>query len=148
MPLPETKLSRMAMKKDAPRSSIQQTCCAIYARSATVKKPDQDNSISRQVAKCKRFAKENGWTIWEDCIFTDCGKSGLKINSALRDLIRLARTDPKRFDVLLSTGIDRIARDAGLLFQILEVLQKHGVEIRFVAPDGSTTLKREDLQVG
>lgn len=125
------------MKKDAPRPSIQQTCCAIYARSATVKKPDQDNSISRQVAKCKRFARQNGWTVWEDCIFTDSGKSGLKVNSALQDLMRLARIDPKRFDVLLCTGVDRIARDPDLVFQIHETLKELRVEIRFVEPGES-----------
>jgi DNA invertase Pin-like site-specific DNA recombinase len=127
----------MAMKKDAQTPSIQETRCAIYARSATVKKPDQDNSISRQVAKCKRFAKENGWIVWEDCIFTDSGQSGLKVNSALRALMRLARTDPKRFDVLLCTGIDRIARDPDIVFQIHEVLKERRVEIRFVEHGGS-----------
>ena len=122
------------MQKDAPKSSIQQTCCAIYARSATVKRPDQDNSISRQVAKCKRFARENGWIVWEDCIFTDSGQSGLKINSALRALMRVARNNPKRFDVLLCTGIDRIARQPDLVFQVHEALKERRVEIRFVEP--------------
>jgi hypothetical protein len=32
--------------------------CAIYARTATVKKPDEDNSITQQVERWKRLAKE------------------------------------------------------------------------------------------
>jgi DNA invertase Pin-like site-specific DNA recombinase len=135
----------MPMKKDAPRSSIQQTCCAIYARGATVKKPDQHNSISRQVAKCKRFAKENGWIVWEDCIFTDSGKSGLKVNSGLKDLIRVAASNPKPFEVLLCTATDRIARDTSIVNRIYETLTKCGVDIRFVGPWPSPALKQGHL---
>ena len=85
--------------------------CAIYARTATVKKPNEDNSITHQVARCKRFAKEKEWTVRDDCIFTDSGQSGLTVNSALKDLMRIAAINPKPFEVLLCTSIDRIARD-------------------------------------
>lgn len=116
-------------KKDTTGRFGQPIRCAIYARSATVKKPNEQNSISRQIAECKRFAEVKKWIIWENCIFTDSGQSGLKLNSGLRELMRAAGADPKQFDVLLCTGVDRIARDSGLVFRIDELLKKQGVEI-------------------
>ena len=105
--------------------------CAIYARTATVKKPDEDNSIIQQVERCKRFAKEKDWIVSDDSIFTDSGQSGLKVNSGLKDLMRIAAVNPKPFDVLLCTSIDRIARDTGLVIRIHEGLKAFGVEIHF-----------------
>ncbi len=92
--------------------------CAIYARTATVKKPDEDNSITQQVERCKRLAKEKEWIVSDDSIFADSGQSGLKVNSGLKDLMRIAAVNPKPFDVLLCTSIDRIARDTDLVIRI------------------------------
>src|SRR5215472_7789844 len=99
---------------DASRRSGQPIRCAIYARTATVKKPNEQNSITWQIAECERFAKGKNWTIWENCIFTDSGQSGLKVNSGLRELMRAAEANPKHFDVMLCTGVHRIARDSDL----------------------------------
>lgn len=106
------------------------TRCAIYSRTATVKQASEDNSIAQQVATCKRFAKRKGWTVSEDSIFTDSGKSGLSPNLGLKDLLRTAATRPKWFDVLLCTATDRIARDTGLAIRVHRALKQHGVEIR------------------
>lgn len=105
--------------------------CAIYARTATVKRPDEDNSITQQVERCKRFAKEQEWIVRDDSIFADSGQSGLKVNSGLKDLMRIAAVNPKPFDVLLCTSMDRIARDTDLAHRINEALKEFGVEIRF-----------------
>jgi DNA invertase Pin-like site-specific DNA recombinase len=118
-------------KKTAYRSPGQLTCCAIYARTATVKKPKEGNSITKQVAKCKRLAKGQGWIVREDCIFTDSGKSGLKVNSGLKDLLHNAAVEPKSFDVLLCVSTDRIARSTGLAIRIHRAIKKYAVEIRF-----------------
>ena len=105
--------------------------CAIYARTATVKKPDEDNSIPQQAERCKRFAKEQGWIVSDDSIFADSGQSGLRINSVLKDLMRIAAVNPKPFDVLLCNSIDRIARDTDLVIRIHNGLKAFGVEIHF-----------------
>jgi DNA invertase Pin-like site-specific DNA recombinase len=105
--------------------------CAIYARTATVKKPDEDNSITQQVERCKRLAKEKDWIVSDDYIFTDSGQSGLRVNSGLKNLMRIAAVNPKSFDVLLCTSIDRIARDTDLVIRIHKVLKRIGVGIRF-----------------
>jgi DNA invertase Pin-like site-specific DNA recombinase len=105
--------------------------CAIYARTATVKEPDEANSITQQVGRCTRFAKRKGWFVSDDYIFTDSGKSGLTVNSMLKDLMRIAAVNPKPFDVLLCTSIDRIARDTDLAIRIHVTLKRYGVEIRF-----------------
>jgi len=116
------------MKKKAGSQPLR---CAIYARTATVKKPDEVNSITQQVERCKRFAKERDWIARDGYIFTDSGQSGLRVNSGLKDLMRIAAASPKPFDVFLCTSIDRIARDTGLAIRINEALKEFGVEIRF-----------------
>lgn len=105
--------------------------CAIYARTATVTKPSERNSLTRQIRRCIRFAKGNGWAVKEDCIFTDSGKSGLKVNSGLQDLLRIAAVKPKPFDVLLCSSGERIARDDDLSIRIHKALKAFGVQIRF-----------------
>jgi len=104
--------------------------CAIYARTATVKKPDEDNSITQQVERCKRLAKEKDWIVSDDYIFTDSGQSGLRVNSGLKNLMRIAAVNPKSFDVLLCTSIDRIARDTDLVIRIHKALKRFGVGSR------------------
>lgn len=122
-------------KKPAYRPCSQSLRCAIYARTATVKMPTEENSIRHKVATCKRFARGRGWTVRRDCIFTDSGHSGLTVNSALKDLMCSAAIKPKPFEVLLCTSIDRIARDTSLVIRIHKMLKKYGVEIRFAEPD-------------
>ena len=105
--------------------------CVIYARTATVKEPDEVNSIAHQVERCKRFAKEKEWIVSDEYIFTDSGLSGLRMNSGLKELMRIAAVNPKPFNVLLCTSIDRIARDTDLVIRIHEGLKAFGVEIHF-----------------
>lgn len=119
------------MKKTAHKPCSQPTRCAIYARTATVKQASEENSIAQQVATCECFAKRKGWIVREECVFTDSGKSGLRANLGLKDLLCIAAARPKSFDVLLCTAIDRIARDTGLVIKVHTALKKHGVEIRF-----------------
>ena len=105
--------------------------CAIYARTATVKKSDEINSITQQVERCKCFAKEKDWIVSDDYIFTDSGKSGLTVNSGLKDMMRIAAVNPKPFDVMVCTSIDRIARDTDFVIRIHKALKRFGVGIRF-----------------
>jgi DNA invertase Pin-like site-specific DNA recombinase len=123
------------MKKASHKPPSQPTRCAIYARTATVKQASEDNSIAKQVAACKRFAKRKGWIVRNDSIFADSGKSGLSANLGLKTLLRIATTSPKSFDALLCTAIDRIARNTGLVIRIYRALKKRGVEIRFAEDD-------------
>jgi DNA invertase Pin-like site-specific DNA recombinase len=118
-------------KKTTHKPPSRRSLCAIYARAATVKQASKDNSIAQQVAACKRFAKGNGWIVRKDSVFTDSGKSGLSVNPALKELLRIAAANSKSFDVLLCTTIDRIGRDTGLVMRIHEMLKQHGVEVCF-----------------
>jgi DNA invertase Pin-like site-specific DNA recombinase len=129
------------MKKTTHKPRTQPTRCAIYARTATVKQASEDNSIARQVATCKRYAKRKGWIVREDSIFTDSGKSGLSANLALKDLLSIAAISPKSFDVLVCTAIDRIARDTSLAVRVHRALRKHGIEIQYVEIGDCATLK-------
>ena len=120
------------MKKASHNPPSQPTRGAIYARTATVKQASEDNSIAQQVAACKRFAKRKGWIVRRDFVFIDSGKSGLSVNSGLKDLLHIAVVSPKTFDVLLCTEIDRIARDASLAIRVHRALRKRGIEIKYV----------------
>ena len=120
------------MKKASQKPRSQPIRCAIYARTGTVKQASEDNSITQQVAACKRFAKRKGWIVRKDFVFTDSGKSGLSVNSGLKDLLRIAVVNSKSFDVLLCTAIDRIARDASLAIRVHRALRKRGIEIQYV----------------
>jgi DNA invertase Pin-like site-specific DNA recombinase len=132
-------------KKTADKRRSQPKHCAIYARTASVKQASEDNSIAQQVAKCKRYAKRKGWIVREDCIFTDSGKSGLTVNSGLKDLLIIAAVKPKMFDVMLCTRTDRIGRDTSVLIRAHETLKQCGVEIRFAELGAAAALELDLL---
>lgn len=134
------------MKKASQKPRSQPIRCAIYARTGTVKQASEDNSITQQVAACKRFAKRKGWIVRKDFVFTDSGKSGLSVNSGLKDLLRIAAVNSKSFDVLLCTAIDRIARDTGLTIRVQMVLRKEGIEIQYAELDDCATLRSKWLR--
>jgi len=121
--------------------------CTIYARAATVKKSDEVNSIAQQVERCKCFAKEEDWIVSDDYIFTDAGQSGLRVNSGLEDLMRIAAVNPKPFDLLLCTSIDRIARDTNLNLVIRIHKALKGLALEAVVDAARDRLRHQELPV-
>lgn len=101
---------------------------AIYARLA-VQTPDKDKAIESQLEALRNYAANHGMTIMEE--FADQGYSGLRLERPGLDRIRdLAQSGS--FDVLLTSGADRIARNQVLLVLILEELEGFGIQTIFL----------------
>jgi site-specific DNA recombinase len=87
------------------------TTAAIYARKSTDDndKDAVNKSVTRQVERARDYAKEKGWVIEEDLIFTDDGISGAEYVN--RPGLARLMTSLKRFDVLLTSEASRLGRD-------------------------------------
>src|SRR5579862_7786657 len=86
--------------------------CAVYAR-AGAQSQLGNNSAEQQIERCRNAARDKGWNVVEDCVRTDCGKSGLSMQgrSGLQELITLTATRPRPFDHIVCISTDRIARN-------------------------------------
>ena len=118
---------------------------AIYARVASAT-PER---ILTQLEALRAYAAENGMEVIEE--FTDDGYSGLGLDRPGLD--RMRRLAARRgFDVLLSSGPDRLARKLELLAAFFEELERFAVKTVFVdggGGAGDVPLVRESLcQIG
>ena len=115
-----------------PKEAVR---CAIYARTASCTEPENNAAIAQQVAHCREAAHKNGWTVAEDCIRTDVGKSGRTIEgrTCLQDLIALAATKPLPFNCLICDSTDRLARNLSIAGEVLYALTKNGVRVHFAS---------------
>ncbi|MGA2852244.1 MAG: recombinase family protein [Terracidiphilus sp.] len=105
---------------------------AIYARSATGEA--DSTSVLHQIERCKKAAQENGWSVVEDCIRADAGKSGtsMQLLSGLKELMALTANKPRPFDVLVCDSTDRLARNWTIAGAILDALTRNGVSLHCV----------------
>jgi len=117
-------------------SSNEPIRCAIYARTAT-QPPNGNNSIEQQIEQCREAARERGWTVVENCVRADCGKSGTTIDqrTGLHDLMALAATRPRPFNYLMCTSTDRLARNLDTASAVIGSLTFNGVNLYFVSGD-------------
>src|ERR1017187_924197 len=117
-----------------PKEAVR---CAIYARTASSFQPENIAAIAQQIARCREAAHKNGWTVNEDCVRTDVGKSGntKEGRAGLQDLIALAATKPHPFDYVICDASDRLARNFRIASQIVDTLTHRGVGLHF-ASDG------------
>lgn len=101
---------------------------AIYARAACANQPTK-HAIVSQLETLRNYAASHGMEIIEE--FTDEGYSGLRLDrpglDRMRDLaVRLG------FNVLLTCGPDRLARNCALQVLIIEELQRCGIGTIFI----------------
>jgi len=101
------------------------TRAAIYARYSS--DLQDERSIARQVADLRAEAGKKGWEI--AAVFTDEGISGesLVLRPGVQALIAGARA--RRFEIVLTEAIDRLARNEGHSFNLYDELTFCGVEI-------------------
>lgn len=108
---------------------------AIYARVASAA-PER---ILAQLEALRAYAAENGMEVIEE--FTDDGYSGLQLDRPGLD--RMRRLAARRsFDVLLTSGPDRLARKLELLTALFEELERFAVKTVFV--DGGDDVAGDD----
>ena len=100
---------------------------ALYARVACTT-PQSNPAMVSQLEALRDHAASSGMKIIEE--FTDEGYSGLRLDrpglERMRDL-----AEQRRFDVLLSCGPDRLARNPALLILFIEELERYGVRTTF-----------------
>ena len=112
---------------------------AIYARySSENQRPE---SIEDQISSCRRFAKENGFNVLKNHIYTDYALSGSrKDRDGLNTLI--AACESKEFEVVLIDDLSRLARDNFLMLSVISNLHFEGIRIVSVS-DGLDSYDEE-----
>ena len=120
---------------------------AIYARVSTT---GHGQDVGLQVEELERVAKQRGWVVTEDHVYTDEGISGTKDSRPELDRM-MADAAKGRFDVLLVWKIDRLGRGGvAQLLGILDNLTQWGVgfsSVRDPGMDTTTTTGRLLLQL-
>jgi len=112
---------------------------AIYARySSENQRPE---SITDQIASCRRLAVERGYQVDGDRIFTDEAASGARQDREGLAALRRA-AEGRCFDVVLVDDLSRLARNTLLMLSVMEELRFHGIRVVSVA-DGLDTHDEE-----
>jgi site-specific DNA recombinase len=108
-----------------------------YCRTASASGSDPTSSITRQVNEILRYAADHGLTVHET--YLDMGMCGISLDRPeLQRLLADCRAG--KIDTVLTTDPERLSRDIGQLFALLDVFQKTGVRIEFTTPAGQTRL--------
>ena len=107
--------------------------CAIYARVST---PEQN--IDNQLYDLRKFAEQRGYEV--SCEYTDVGISGSKARRpGLDQMLKDARRS--RFQVVIVSAFDRVARSTKHFLSVVDELTDSGVEFvsrrENIATDGA-----------
>ena len=112
---------------------------AIYARySSENQRPE---SIEDQVNSCRKLARERGYLIDDQHIFSDRAASGARKDRQGLNAM-LAASEAGQFGAVIVDDLSRLARDNYLMLTILAELRFRGVEVLSVA-DGLNTEDEE-----
>src|SRR5438094_240849 len=109
------------------------TRCAVYARySSDQQRPE---SITDQIRHCRQEASRHpDWVVLDDHIYTDEAVTGASVEGrhGLQQLVQLALSKPRRFDLILVDDTSRLSRDVVDTVQHFRELRFHGVDLFFV----------------
>lgn len=98
--------------------------CALYAR---VSKSDESQNPENQLAKLRRYVKEKNWAADDEHVYVDRASGADKNRPELDRMLRDARAH--RFSIIIVTKVDRLARSARNLLNIMGDMENHGVQI-------------------
>jgi site-specific DNA recombinase len=106
---------------------------ALYARYSS--DLQRETSIDDQLAVANRYAKERGWTVLKDHVYTDSALSGASIQgrAGIQRLLSAAAQQPKPFDVLLVDDSSRVARDIADAIRVAQTLKFLGVRVIYIS---------------
>ncbi len=98
--------------------------CAIYTRVSTEDQVKEGYSLSAQLERLTAYAASQNWEIHD--VYTD---EGVSAKNTLRPEFQRLLMDGKnkKFEVLLVYKLDRLTRNVKDLYEILQVLDKHGI---------------------
>ena len=112
--------------------------CAIYARYSSSNQ--KETSIEDQIRLCREFAKERGWEVLDEHIYTDKATSGTSIKNrkALQKLIKIIESDESPFEYVLIEDTSRLARNIIDALRLATNFYFHNVKIYFVSQNIDT----------
>src|ERR1700712_1636312 len=118
---------------------------ALYVRGSTQRQA-QAQTVEQQVERLAEHARQQGWDVPPDRIVRDDGHSGASLRRPGLDRLR-DRAAARGLDLILITAPDRLARNYVHQVLLLEELQGHGCEVRFLdrpmSPDPHDQLRRQ-----
>jgi len=103
---------------------------ALYARVST-RRQEQEATIESQLAQLLSYAQEHGYDLPPERQFINQAVSGQRLVRPGLDRLRDAAL-AGAFDVLLCLSPDRLARNLGAQYVVLEELRRQGIEVVFV----------------
>ena len=107
---------------------------AVYVRVSTTRQADADLSLPDQVAQCRRYCDQHGWTVVE--VFTEPGASALdEGRPVFQEMIDKAKQPDHPFDYLVVHSLSRFSRDALHSEFYVRQLRKVGVELVSITQD-------------
>lgn len=96
----------------------------LYARSAT----GDQQAIAAQLARMRKHATSRSYTVAGETI--EQPTSGNRLDRpGLAEVFRHALQEPPTFDVLVVTDADRLGRNLGVLFAIIDCMTTRGIRI-------------------
>src|SRR3954453_6277602 len=102
---------------------------AVYARVSTQRQA-QANTPEQQLERLRTYVQAQGWDLPPEHVFRDDGYSGATLRRPGLDLLRDAATSA-RFERIVITAPDHLARNYVHQVLLVEELQRHGAEVEF-----------------
>jgi DNA invertase Pin-like site-specific DNA recombinase len=99
--------------------------CAVYIRVSTDKE-EQKTSLITQQQLFDKYIKDNGWTIYDTYIDIESGTKSKK-RANLKRL--MDDCSSKKYDVILSKELSRLARNGELSYQLRNSILSNGIHI-------------------
>ncbi|MGG7196041.1 recombinase family protein [Clostridium butyricum] len=101
---------------------------ALYCRVSTPEQAEEGYSIEEQERLLRKFCEDNDYTIFK--VYSDKGISGksIKARPAMKEMLKDA--DDKKFDMVITWKINRIARNMLNLLQIVDLLEKNNISFK------------------
>ena len=103
---------------------------ALYGRVSTQRQA-QAQTVEQQLERLRDHAQQNGWNVPSDQVFRDDGYSGASLRRPGLERLR-DRAAARTLDLVVITAPDRLARNYVHQVLLLEELQGHGCEVRFL----------------
>ena len=103
---------------------------ALYVRVSTQRQA-QAQTVEQQLERLRDHARQNGWDVPSDRTFRDDGYSGASLRRPGLERLR-DRVAARTLDLVVVTAPDRLARNYVHQVLLLEELQGHGCEVRFL----------------
>jgi len=101
---------------------------ALYSRVSTTEQAEEGYSIEEQERLLRKFCDDNNYTIFK--VYSDRGISGksIKARPAMKEMLK--DSEEKKFDIVITWKINRIARNTLELLQIVDLLEKNAIAFK------------------